>query len=105
MNTVVLNRVELYPIESLPKLCSSIENGHSWSSQICFAFLFDFLHFVQQHLGPLPEGTVLVGERLPHSYEFKFVLIGNDDNTTSQKNDEYCVISDEFKVNFGEPFE
>lgn len=80
-------------MDSLLKLASP--SGQAWSSSVCFAFLFKFLHYVRCTLDTLPEGAILVAERQPNSYEFKFAVVHSGDMAGQKA---HRVISDEFKV-------
>ncbi|KAL3068543.1 hypothetical protein niasHT_030834 [Heterodera trifolii] len=86
---LILGRVELFPVDSLPKLGSSC-----WSGPVCLQFLFQFLHYIRRCLDASPEGAILVAERQPNAREFKFWLIGPDEADAQR---EHRVLSDAFK--------
>lgn len=88
-NDGLVNRIELLPVDRLPKICST------WNYAYCLAFLYNFLTRIRELVNRYPEGTVVVAERSPHGYEFNFTIVGAED-----ENNPYNMLNDQFKSHF-----
>lgn len=83
----VVNRIESIPVSSLSK------NAKNWDYNKCLVFLHAFLKQVKSILNKIPEGHILVAERLPKEKLFYFTIV--NENCT-----EYSFLTEDFKKHF-----
>uniref|UniRef100_A0A915EPI0 Decapping nuclease n=1 Tax=Ditylenchus dipsaci TaxID=166011 RepID=A0A915EPI0_9BILA len=83
-----VNRVELLPVDQLPKKWSK-----TWQYDKCISFIHVFLKYVSQTLSTLPDDMMLIAERLPTSYEFRFDVV-------NQNEQPYDFLTKEFSEHF-----
>ncbi|KAI1713942.1 Protein dom-3 [Ditylenchus destructor] len=87
-NEGIINKVELQPVDQLPKNWSK-----SWEYNKCLTFIHAFLKRIKNILDNLPEGEVILAERRPKSYEFVYQFV-------DRNNPEYDILDHEFRQHF-----
>ncbi|KAI1717778.1 RAI1 like PD-(D/E)XK nuclease domain-containing protein [Ditylenchus destructor] len=87
-NEGIINKVELQPVDQLPKNWSK-----SWEYNKCLTFIHVFLKRIKHILDNLPEGEVILAERRPKSYEFVYQFVDRNDP-------EYDILDNDFRQHF-----
>lgn len=82
-----VNRVESVSVSSLSK------NAKYWDYNKCLIFLHAFLKRLKHIMNSIPEGHILVAERLPQTKAFYFKMV--NENST-----EYSFLTEDFKKHF-----
>jgi len=85
----IVERIQKVEVSELKR------RAERWDSNKCLVFLYSFLAKVKRILDSVAEGSILVAERRPNNYAFKFRVM---DPFEGSKN--YSFLTEEFKLNF-----
>ncbi|KAI1731473.1 decapping nuclease rai1 [Ditylenchus destructor] len=89
-NYRAIHEVKFLDFDSVLEYCPNVDVN------VCFSFLETFLEAVKDNMQNLTEDEVLVVERKPKSYEFKFHVVGENDPSLKES----CIIDEDFKKHF-----